>query len=54
MENTNAVVTAMTTAVTTIASDCLSAIGAIIPVAAPILGAGLIITIAIRTVKKMK
>lgn len=50
----NSIVTAMTSAVTTIASDCTGAIAAIVPVAAPIMGALIVIGIAIKTFKKFK
>lgn len=43
---------AMTSAASTIVSDALSSISAIIPVAAPVLGAFIIIGIAIATIKK--
>lgn len=48
----NSVGTAMTSAASTIVSDALSSISGIIPVAAPILGAFIIIGIAIATIKK--
>lgn len=43
---------AMVTAVTSIASSALGAIGDIVPVAAPVLGAMLIISIGIKTFKR--
>lgn len=46
------VTTAMTTAVTSIASDALSGLASIIPVAAPIMGGLIIIMVGIRTFKK--
>lgn len=52
MEATNTIVTAMTTAVSTIASDALSGIAAVVPVAAPIFGGMLIISLVIKTVKR--
>lgn len=48
----NAVVTAMTTAIQTIATDCTSAISSVVPVAAPIMGAIAVIGIAIKTLRK--
>lgn len=52
MENANAVVTAMTTAITTISTDALSGIAAIVPVAAPVLGGMILIGVCIKAVKK--
>lgn len=46
------VTSAMTTAVTSIASDALSGLASIIPVAAPIMGGLIIIMVGIRTFKK--
>lgn len=46
------VTSAMTTAITTIASDALSGLAAVIPVAAPIMGGLIIISVAIRTFRK--
>ena len=48
----NAVITAMTAAITTIATDCTNAIAAVVPVAAPIMGAIAVIGIAIKTLGK--
>lgn len=49
---TNAVVSAMVTAITTIASDATSGIAAIVPVAAPVLGGMILIGVCVRTVRK--
>lgn len=46
------VTSAMTTAITTIASDALSGLASVIPVAAPIMGGLIIISVAIRTFRK--
>lgn len=48
----NSVVTAMTTAISTIAGDALNGIAAIIPVAAPVLGGMILISVCIKTVKR--
>lgn len=50
----NAAATALTTALGTVASDAMSAIGSIIPVAAPIMGAVLIVGIGIKVFKKLR
>lgn len=50
--SSNTVGTAMETAAGTIVTDALSSIAAIVPVAAPVLGAFIIIGIAIATIKK--
>lgn len=50
--NETTVTSAMTSAVTSIASDALSGLAAIIPVAAPIMGGLIIIAVGIRTFKK--
>lgn len=52
MESLNAVTQAMVTAITTIASDALAGIAAIVPVAAPVLGGMILIGVAIKTVKR--
>lgn len=46
------VVTALTTAVTSIAGNIMDGIAAILPVAAPIMGAMLVIGVGIAVVKK--
>jgi hypothetical protein len=48
------VTTALSTALGTIATNALSAIAAIVPVAAPILGAVAIIGIGIKVFKKIR
>jgi hypothetical protein len=47
------VTTALTEGITTIATDALSAIGSIIPVALPIAGAVIVVTIGLRVFKKV-
>lgn len=47
------VVTALTTAMGTVATGAMGAVSGIIPVAAPVLGAILVIGIGIRTFKKV-
>lgn len=47
------VTSAMTTAFSTIASDAMSLIAAVIPVALPILGAVVLVTIGIRMFRKI-
>lgn len=55
MENAaNSITTAMVTAVTTIASDAVAGIAAVVPVAAPIFGGLLIIGVVMKTVSKFK
>lgn len=47
-----AVTTALTSAVSTIATDALSGIAAIVPVAAPVVGGLVLIGVAIKTMGK--
>lgn len=49
----DALVTSLTTGITGFATSALSAIGTIVPAALPIAGAGIIIAIAIRTLKSL-
>lgn len=44
--------TAITTAMGTVATDALGAITSIVPVAAPVLGGIIVIGIAIKTIKR--
>lgn len=44
---------ALTAAFTTIASDCMSAISAVLPIALPIMGAIVVVTIGIKIFKKV-
>ncbi len=53
MGEANAVVTAMTTAITTISNDALSGIASIVPVAAPVMGGLVLIGVCIKTVRKL-
>lgn len=46
-------VTNLTTGISGFATSALSAIGQIVPVALPIAGAGIIIGVAIKTMKKL-
>lgn len=46
------VVTAMTSAITAVAGNAMDGIAAIVPVAAPVMGALLVIGIGIKTVKR--
>lgn len=46
-------VTNLVTGITGFASSALSAIGQIVPVALPIFGAGVVIAIVIKTLKKL-
>lgn len=48
----DALVTNLTTGITGFVNDCLSAIGSIVPAALPIMGAGLLVTVAIKFTKK--
>jgi hypothetical protein len=48
-----AITTALTTGITTIATDAMSAIGAVIPVALPIMGAMVVVGIGIRAFRKV-
>lgn len=50
----NGLVTNLVTGITGFASDALIAIGQVVPVALPIFGAGLIIAVAVKTMKKLK
>lgn len=47
-----AITTAISTALSTVATDALGVVGAVIPVAAPILGAGIAISLGIKYFKK--
>lgn len=47
------VTSALTTAITTIASDAMGAISAILPVALPIVGASLVVTIGLKVFKRV-
>lgn len=49
----NALVSALTTAFGTTASDCLSAIAAILPIVLPVMGGIVVITIGVRLFKKL-
>ena len=44
---------ALTAAFTSIASDCMSAISAVLPIALPIMGAVVVVCIGIRIFKKV-
>ncbi len=48
-----AVTASLTTGISTVATDAMSAIAAIVPVALPVLGAILVVTIGIRVFKKV-
>lgn len=48
------VISALTTGLTTVANDILGAIGSILPIALPIMGAMIVIGVAYRTFKKAK
>lgn len=47
------VTTALTGAITTIASDAMGAITAILPVALPIVGAGVVVSIGLKVFKRV-
>ncbi len=44
---------ALTTGITTIASDAMSAVGSVVPVALPIMGAVVVVGIGIKVFKKV-
>lgn len=46
------IITSLTTGVTTIATDAMSAIAAVVPVALPIAGAVIVVGIAMKAFKK--
>ncbi|WP_180326722.1 hypothetical protein [Raoultibacter phocaeensis] len=48
-----AMVTALTTGITGIATECLSALGTIVPAALPIAGGIIVITLGIGVFKRM-
>lgn len=48
------VISALTTGLTDVAGDILGAIGSILPIALPIMGAMIVIGVAYRTFKKAK
>lgn len=52
MDGMDALVTSLVTGITGFANSALSAIGQIVPAALPIFGAGVVIAIAIKTMKK--
>ena len=52
MEASNAVVTAMVTAISSIASDALTGIAQIVPVAAPVLGGLILIGVCKKVVTR--
>lgn len=49
-----ALITSLTTGVTDMTTSALSAIGSVAPAALPILGAGIVIGIVIKTIRKFK
>lgn len=49
----DALVTSLVTGITGFATSALSAIGQIVPAALPIFGAGVVISIAIKTMRKL-
>lgn len=51
-EAVNTVTSALTTGLSTVATDAMSAIAAIVPVALPILGAIIVVGVAIRIFRK--
>lgn len=53
IQEATSVVSALTTAFTSVASDAQSAIAAILPIALPILGAIIVVGIGIRIFKKV-
>lgn len=50
---TNPVVTALSTAFSTVASDAMDAISAILPIALPVMGAIVVVTIGIKIFRKV-
>lgn len=52
-ETSNAVVTAMTTGLTTIASDCKEMVSSSVPIALPILGMFVMISLGIKVFKRV-
>ena len=52
MNEVNTIVTAMSTAISTIATDALSGITAIVPVAAPVAGGLVLIRVCWKTVRR--
>ena len=49
----SAIVTALTESLSTVASDCLSFLTSALPIALPVLGAGIVVTFGIKTFKKV-
>lgn len=49
----SAIVTALTESLSTVASDCLSFLTSALPIALPVLGAGIVLTFGIKTFKKV-
>lgn len=52
-ETTSSIQNALTTGFSTVASDALSAISAILPIALPVLGAVVVIMVGIRIFKRV-
>ena len=53
MDGTTTVTSALSTAFQSVATDCLSAIQAILPIALPVLGALVVVGIGIKIFKKV-
>lgn len=53
LDGTTTVTSALTSAFQSVASDCLSAIQAILPIALPVLGALVVVSVGIRIFKKV-
>lgn len=49
----DSIITALTTAMTTVKTDFFSALGSILPVALAIVGAGLVVVLGVRYFKKI-
>lgn len=49
----SAIVTALTESLSTVASDCLSFLTSALPIALPVLGAGIVVTFGIKSFKKV-
>ena len=47
------ITTALTTAIGTMATNCMDMISSVLPVALPIVGAGVVVTFGLKTFKKV-
>lgn len=51
--NISTVTTALTSGLSTVADNCMTAVGAVVPYALPIVGAVIVVTVGIRIFRKI-